>query len=880
MDFDLDDPLDDILKSDESDSFFDGGVKKDPGGAKSAANTAKKEPPGKAKISDLFGISKPEPTLPTQPAKKPDPPPTVEVPKPRAEPQFVARKETPKKTPELKSKVSFDDDTDLDLGFDPKAPKAKTNIFDDLLGTTQPAAKSQGLAPKVEPRPKTTPAPISRQSTFDDMPPTVQPSQGGRPRTAARSTSAIPDPLGLFSDTREKDSGKQEVAPSSKSAPVDWLGLGTDAKEVPKPIEQKASVVDRAPPQPVVQHEEIPDTAKQILSSETALQTMRQQETQLVVASQLKNQERALVDIQARQADLLRRQEVQFSELMQKQMQRQSVLEENIKRQQEKINSHLEALINQPILPGISPRIPLDAGTEDAKTETIEVVELKADVRRLELEKLRLEDLLSNVKSNHEEELILMERSHKKQISVLEETLQSLENRLKSENTSLEEFYMRKLSKLDEEKTTLVKEAEERLEELKVHQKEALETMRIGYETDIQHLREDHKRIIENIRESKLMEFSVMQENSSYIQQLKTASSFLESASGNIENLKETLNERISGIEADKARELEAKERQMAEEMRRIERSRDLAEAERLRLVDLVATLDDKITKLSQEASEEQWMLKEKLTTLEVERRSFERERDLVREEQKRHEKRIEDMKMLAQQEHQRLMEQIEDERRKLTEERLKLEMLEKINPGRTTKAEVEIALKVAEDAAREVDKERENLMKLQRECETVRRQLQDRENALKRKEVDVETAIRTAQAREAAAEGALESAKATEVQLFQKYQQLSQNTKDLCQREEKLSQSWEKLSKERLELQAMRRNLTESKCSLCRFGQTNQKIADLLSRSPISGDKAPVESHRVAEVRSLTEEIEKLPSITDDDLLIASKMKKSLKRN
>ncbi|XP_055705246.1 cingulin-like protein 1 [Phlebotomus papatasi] len=847
MDFDLDDPLDDILKSDESDSFFDSGVKKDAAGAKTPV-LAKKDPPGKAKMSDLFGIGKPEAAqiTPNLPIKKPDPPAPVEPPKVKAE----VRKETPKKTPELKSKVSFDDDTDLDLGFDPKQPKVKTNIFDDLLGT-QPT-KTQGFPQKSDPRPKTTPAPVSRQSTIDrDDGAVGPPVPTGRPRTGGRATGAIPDPLGLFSDTREnreKEPVKQE--PQGKSAPVDWLGLGSDA---PKDNQPKKALQEESIPQ----NPEIQDSGKQIL------ETMHHQEAQLVLASQMKSQERALVEIQARQADLLRRQEVQFSELMQKQMQRQTILEENIRRQQEKINSHIEVLMNQPVVAGF----PKESDEPRNQTDTLEVVELKADVKRLELEKLRLEDLLSNVKSNHEEELILMERSHKKQISVLEETLQSLENRLKSENTSLEEFYTRKIAKLEEEKKSFVREAEDHLEELKTTHRDTVASLRSDYENDLQNLKEDHRKIVENIRESKLMEFSVIQENSSYLQQLKTASTFLESASGNIENLKETIDERISGIAADKAREIEARERQLEEQLKRVERSRDLAEAERLKLLDLVQTLDVKLNKLSKEASEEQWMLKEKLATLEVERASFERERDLVREEQKRHEKRIEDMRQMAQEEHKRLLTKVEDERRKIVEERLKLEMMEKINPGRTSRAEVEIALKVAEDAAREVDRERENLLKLQRECESMRRQLSDRENALKRREVDLEAALRTAQARETAAESALEGAKATEAQLFQKYQQLQQNSKDLCQREEKLSQSWEKLSKERLELQAMRRNLTESKCSLCRFGQTNQKITDLLNRTSSGGDQ------------SLTEEIEKLPSITDDDLLSASKIQKNLSR-
>ncbi|GAB0087846.1 hypothetical protein DMENIID0001_022000 [Sergentomyia squamirostris] len=854
MDFDLDDPLDDILKSDESDSFFDTKGKKDAAEVKSSVG-GKKDPPGRAKMSDLFGLSQSENT-PKPLVEKPKTPILPESAKPKIEPPIVTKKEAPpKKVPELKTKVSFDDDDLMsDLGFDPKQPKAKTNIFDDILAPSLPAPVK-----RPDPRPKTTPTPISKPSTVDPTDgDTSVPGPSGRPRTAGRPTTAIPDPLGLFTDSKEKEMSKQEASVATKIAPKDWLGLGTDSSvEKPKP---------QPPEEIVTQSKPSLDSSKlslanKALESETVLQTMRQQETQLHVASQLKNQERALVEIQSRQAELLQRQEIQFAELMQKQTQRQSALEDNIRRQQEKINSHIEILMNQPVFGSLS-MTKEDPVSEDRKNnETIEVVELKADVRRLELEKLRLEDLISNVKNNHEEELILMERSHKKQISVLEETLSSLEERLKRENSGLEDFYTKKLEKLQEEKLFLLKEAEEKLVQLKADHKETLATLRQTYESDVENLKTDHQRMVENIRQSKIMEFAVVQENSSYIQQLKTASTYLESASGNIESLRETIDERITKISDEKMREFEVKERKLEDELKRVERSRDLAESERLRLLEMVNILDVKLTKLSKEASEEQWMLKQKLSTLEVERTSFEREREFVREEQKRHEKRIEDMKMLTLQEHQRMMSVVEDERRKIVEERLKLEMMEKVNPGRTSQVEVDIALKIAEDAAREVDKERDNLMKLQREVESMRRQLLDRENTVKRREVDLEAAIRTAQARETAAESALESAKGTETQLFQKYQQLSQNSKDLCVREEKLSQSWEKLSKERLELQSLRRDLTESKCSLCRFGQTNQKIANLLSKAS-GGD------------HTLTEEVEKLSSITDDELLIASKRK------
>lgn len=443
VDFNLDDPLGDLLSDGSNDSFFE--TKPKTTSSKPATAGSKSS----TKMEDLFGIkdeTKPVPRAaevapsslaPTvQSTKKPDPLPITTT-KPET------KRSTPKNT--TRKEINFDDDDDplFDLGFDPKNVKStskKSNILDDLLGISEKIP----VKPKTPAsRPTTS---VSRQSTIEQPETTDGPQSGSylssvnrqRPSSIKRQGSGTAkDPLGFFTSNEPDRETKKEVKPA-KSVTTDWLGINTTASssaEITKPSDatQNVSVPvtqTQAQAQPITQtpitnlqnifRPDIQQTSQLIatvkVDQENALQSLRQQETQLLIASQMKNQEVVLMEMQQRQQSLLAQQEQNFNELLQKQLQRQSVLEDNIKRQQERINSHIQMLMVQP--PEATSSVSAGNETEErqfnAKNSRENVIiELGADVKKLELEKLRLEDLLQNIKTNHEQELDILEQSYK-----------------------------------------------------------------------------------------------------------------------------------------------------------------------------------------------------------------------------------------------------------------------------------------------------------------------------------------------------------------------------------------------------------------------------------------------------------------------------------
>lgn len=254
-----------------------------------------------------------------------------------------------------------------------------------------------------------------------------------------------------------------------------------------------------------------------------------------MVATQMRSQESVLVEMKNKQHELLKQQEKQFNDLLKKQMSRQSELEEVIKTQQERINSHIQALMASHAQAPFMDHLLIDKPVRDANEgNQVERVELEGDVKRLEMEKLRLEDLLSNISDNHEKEIVMIEKSYKKRIQLMEENLESMEQRYRSEIAAVEKFFTDKVKSISDER-------ESNLETLKRHYEE----------------------MMQNIRKSKFMEFAIAEESGSYVDILKRASSCLEAASGDVHSLHEVLQEKLIVLERDKEIQLSSREKRL-----------------------------------------------------------------------------------------------------------------------------------------------------------------------------------------------------------------------------------------------------------------------------------------------------------------------------
>uniref|UniRef100_A0A182NDM3 Fas-binding factor 1 C-terminal domain-containing protein n=1 Tax=Anopheles dirus TaxID=7168 RepID=A0A182NDM3_9DIPT len=501
-------------------------------------------------------------------------------------------------------------------------------------------------------------------------------------------------------------------------------------------------------------------------------------------------------------------------------------------------------------------------------------VELQTDVKRLEMEKLRLEDLVSNLSTNHEQELTILETSYKKQTNFLEDSLRIMEARLKHDNKQLEEFYKAKLSFAEQEKEKLIAEHETKVQSLEEHHRKVIEQLKQGYEESLDQLRQDHRDMIATIRESKMLEFSVLQENQSYLQTLKSASNYLETASGDLQQLRDTLQDQIEFTQKEKELQLRAREKQLEDQQKLLERTREAAAEENVRLLNLVEMLEGKVTDMTKTSSEERWEYQQKCVKLEAERQSLDKEKQFHRERHDREESRIAELKRSQLEEHARMMDKVTQERQTLLEEKAKLETLAQLQSGTTahgagaSRVEVEAALKVAEEATRQADAEKERYVQLQRQLESRRREMQSREGKIREAKDELEAAIERATQRERNAETVYRSVRKAEQNLQAKIQLVQRQFREVSEREDRLAKEKIEFSKERLELQTARRKLLLTRCSLCKIGDKSQEIGDLLTTNTDSvADDLKLEANLVEMQNRLDSAGMKLDQFFDSDV-------------
>jgi len=612
MNLDLDDPLGDLLSDGSNDSFF--GVEP----ARKVVPKAK-EPVG-SKMEALFGIA--EEKSPAKPNLKPSSP-ARSLPK---RPETAAARGQQQQKPPIDDfkhlETKSNDSLSSELGFDPKKPRKKSsNILDELLGIGGESKTSQLQAKRENPQPSTR-ATISRQTTAsetvsenvnaDNPGKDTSSSAAAAARKAGRRQSAVvfSDPLGLFGGPSEKEKEaikKAQTRTSRKSIAgtgTEWLFNDPEKSAAAPPLTKlKSSPAiqitansEEAEPASSLDSSRFvvatPTTTttkpqqQQLMMSEstnTALNNLKQQEFQLMVATQMKTQENVLIEMKNKQQELLKQQEHQFNELLKKQISRQSELEEIIARQQERINSHIQALmashaqapyLDNLMLPPPTGK-PLSASGGGANDDTTnsninnandnphEKVALEVDVKRLEMEKLRLEDLLSNISDNHEKEIIMIESSYKKRIQLMEENLQSMEQRYRAEIAALEAFYGDKIVAIGDERANVVSNFVAKIAVVEQSHQTFIEKLRQSYDSDLEMLKHHYEEMMQNIRKSKLMEFAIREESSAYGDMLKRASTHLETASGDIQSLHEVLQEKLVVLERDKEVLLSSREKRI-----------------------------------------------------------------------------------------------------------------------------------------------------------------------------------------------------------------------------------------------------------------------------------------------------------------------------
>lgn len=146
---------------------------------------------------------------------------------------------------------------------------------------------------------------------------------------------------------------------------------------------------------------------------------------------------------------------------------------------------------------------------------------------------------------------------------MLEENLANLESRFRDENKFLEEYYVKKLTTLETELIDISKKYVDEMRQLNENHDKILDKLRTSHENEIELTRIEHRTMIQNIRESKLLEFSIVQENGSYLATLKNASNYLENATGDLQALRIDMEDKIDRVHKEREIQLDVREKRL-----------------------------------------------------------------------------------------------------------------------------------------------------------------------------------------------------------------------------------------------------------------------------------------------------------------------------
>ncbi|XP_017780910.1 PREDICTED: uncharacterized protein PFB0145c [Nicrophorus vespilloides] len=805
--FDLDDPLGDLLSDGSNDSFFEE--------AKPAAKRSSlSKTPEKKNISDLFGLEESKSST-----KKDD---------------WLGLKKSESPVKKASKKITFEEDDDILNILDSKKPETskKSALIESLKNPTKEEDKKafslddllkESKFKKNDPIETTQSTPhINQRSEGFGLSSLEAPREGRRrPKTAA-----VADPLGLFSEPepepkpepkpRKKEPEteilfqasemKTKSTPNIASDVPDWLGGAAmkpnKSETTVETYEAKKSetVQEQLPVESLITHQKLAASHFDYQNASLALQ---QQESQVLMALQLRKYEDNLSEIQNKQQEVIMKQEQHFNSLLERQFAKQSAMENNMRLQQERINNHIQMLIGQPSVPTMK-------SAEDEKFE-----ELKKSAN--EETTKQYEDLINTLKQRHHDELFLLEESYKKQLTTLEQSMESMENHLKMELDTITIKSREKMEQIESEHESEISKQKRKIEELyELHQTE-IKQMRENNNRILEEVKYEYNTIIENIKMSKQTEASALQETTAYSHKLDSNLKLLDINSRTLLEMKHKVESDYGILSVAREESLKAKEEEIKLMRLALEKSRDSADSERAQLMSLVRNLEIKLAEQSQNSREERFALQQAASTLTARTAALDREADFNRASIEREREQMKTLRESILADQDKMIQEITEQKLALHTEKIKLETSIKLGQNydsQRAKVEMEAAMQVAKEAAEMTDRERDNLLRQIREVEILKRNLIDREKKVSSRELELEKSLEHANRKNAVGERALEEARMLQINYNERLREIQAQMASLTARERKLAEEKISISRERL---ALHNNVKQmKKCSLC----------------------------------------------------------------
>ncbi|KOX69517.1 hypothetical protein WN51_06604 [Melipona quadrifasciata] len=491
---------------------------------------------------------------------------------------------------------------------------------------------------------------------------------------------------------------------------------------------------------------------------------IKQQENELKTAAMLFQQSEQLNKISNTQHSILHSQEEQFNALLKLQLEKQTLLEKQIKLQQERINQYIHVLTTQlrPIssITSIYTNCNSDVSDEEKKFVN-EIKEMKDVIKKLEGEKSKLEYKLSIINEKHDNEITFQAEFYEKQISFLREVITKSEKRVKQEIERLENKHTQHIEEL-----------------CKLHSE------------NVKLLQKEYCNIIESISKAKQIEdqmIEVMTTRKTDIEDiLEKASIIIE---GMVEN-KNTLEIKYDEIKKSQANILKLQEDDVKAQKLELKYHNNVLEEHRNKFIQTTEKFDTHLTQLITEFQKQSTLYHQAKEMLDKKVANLLRERELFEEKMKWERDYMQALKESWIKEQEKQLKLLAEEKEVIATEKAQLKILNKLksNNNEVVKVELETAIKTAQDVNVSADREKLKWQEKINELNIYKQTLQDKENLLILRAKELEYLTQSVLTKKEEGIKVLKNAKHLENQNKEKFNQLQIQIQALMEREKKIA--------------------------------------------------------------------------------------------
>ncbi|CAH8872511.1 unnamed protein product [Trichobilharzia szidati] len=495
------------------------------------------------------------------------------------------------------------------------------------------------------------------------------------------------------------------------------------------------------------------------------------------------------------------------------------------------------------------------------KKHNYESIESEAQIKRLEMERDNLMNLLELIKRQHREEIQILEQTSKTKLDLMKEGAERKESRLREEISFLETQNRERLLQMEEKRDQLLKDLTNKLNETRqTHQRE-LEELKSSHNEEIELLKQHHQELIDRLKSASQLEMRTITELQPNSEQLKNL----------LDQLKTTLMD-LSRQEQEQIRNANIRQEQLArreEALRAIEdrlnQRENSLDYERKQIADSFTKLEIQFREHTKLATDDKWAAKQEYDRLAKTQISLEEERrclidqsgraraemqqlvtTFIGEHRKAQVKNMEERNLIAE-EHQRLRaEQLNWEEKQKADELAMKKAKEDIDTMKDALASERQALnerisKVRidevklEETRRQLDIVRCDLVREQELLTRREEYLDQRQDELNKRADVLSQAEKLLKESECRHRRLQDEQSRQFAELQERSHKLHEAEKHLVIEKKELAQQMEKLSKRKMETE----NLRQSLCSNCRTPVRESSASNLRIRHKLGSSNA-----------------------------------------